>query len=151
MICLKCLRQGAVRSGHQYGRQWKFANSISTLKNNTILIIDDDLPFVTALAATLRRAGYTITIAANGLEGLRSLEERLHDVVITDIVMPEKEGIETIIEIRRKCPACKIIAMSGGGRIRADDYLQLAKKLGANATIDKPFAGAELVRLLEAV
>lgn len=121
------------------------------MKSYTILIVDDDLPFVTVLAAALRRAGYTVTTAANGLEGLRILEERSHDIVITDIVMPEKEGIETIIEIRRTCPACKIIAMSGGGRIGADDYLQLAKKLGANATINKPFAGPELVRLLETV
>lgn len=102
-----------------------------------------------ALLSTLRRAGYTITIASDGAEGLGRAKEQFYDIVVTDIVMPDKEGIETIIELRRNCPETKIIAMSGGGRVRADDYLMLAKKLGASATIAKPFSGTEFLRLLE--
>jgi DNA-binding response OmpR family regulator len=69
--------------------------------------------------------------------------------VITDLVMPDKEGLETIMELRRKHPAVKIIAMSGGGRINARDFLRVAKVLGADRTFTKPFLSQELIAAID--
>jgi len=86
--------------------------------------------------------------AADGIEGLEIYRQEPTDLVITDLIMPEKEGIETIIELKRDFPEVKIIAMSGGGRIEPESYLNIAQKLGALQTLTKPFDRKEL---LEAV
>jgi len=93
-----------------------------------ILIIDDDAQILKMLRQILEREKYHVTEASNGKEGLRLYRENPADLVITDIIMPEKEGIEIIIELKRDYPDVKIIAISGGGRINPEDYLDIAKK-----------------------
>lgn len=114
----------------------------------TILIIDDDEQIRIALSKTLKRAGYETIWANNGEEGIKLFKEKGPDLIITDLIMPEKEGIETIVELRRSYPDVKIIAMSGGGKNGPEDYLPMAKRLGARITLKKPFRVNDL---LEAV
>lgn len=113
-----------------------------------ILIIDDDNHVRGMLRQTLERAGYDVLDAPNGKEGMNLYRQDPADLVITDLIMPEKEGIETIIELRREFPDVKIIAMSGGGIIEPETYLRMAKGLGAVRTLTKPI---ERKDLLEAV
>ena len=113
-----------------------------------ILIIDDDNQFRKMLCQTLEKAGYTVSEAANGTKGVDFFKKESADLVITDILMPDKEGIETIMEIRRMVPDIKIIAVSGGGRIGSDSYLELARKLGAIETFSKPIDRKKLVEVL---
>ena len=113
-----------------------------------ILVIDDDAPIRIVLQQTLERAGYEVINAPDGDVGMKLQSEEPADLVITDILMPEKEGIETIMELHRDFPGVKIIAISGGGRIESDTYLSLAKKMGVQRTLNKPFERKEL---LEAV
>jgi YesN/AraC family two-component response regulator len=111
-----------------------------------ILIIDDDNQFRVMLRIMLENAGYKdIEEAENGYIGMKLIRKNPFDLVITDIVMPDKEGIETIMELRRDFPAIKIIAMSGGGEIGPETYLEMAGHLGAGRTLEKPFQQPELV------
>ena len=113
-----------------------------------ILIIDDDVQILDMLRQTLECEGYEVVDASNGKEGIRLYRENPADLIITDIFMPEKEGIEMIIELKRDFPDVKIIAISGGGRISPEEYLCMAKKLGARYTFSKP---VEREKLLAAV
>ena len=99
----------------------------------------------------LARMGYEVLTEANGAAGLRRAYEWKPAVVITDLIMPDKEGVETILELRRTAPEIKIIAMSGGGRGTTLDYLQIAKRCGAHRTLAKPFEREEIKKTLEAV
>jgi len=110
-----------------------------------LLIIDDDDLFRPMLRENLEQLGHTVTEASNGKEGLARYASAPADLVFTDLIMPEKEGIETIIELRKKWPDIKIIAMSGGGRGTATNYLKTAQQLGAKYTLAKPFSNDELV------
>lgn len=116
-----------------------------------ILLADDNPALLIMQARFLRIAGHTVSTAANGVEALSKLEAAAFELLVTDMVMPEKEGIELIIEARRKWPGLKIIAISGGGRVNARDYLFMAEKLGAARTLTKPFTGRELVEAVTAV
>ena len=111
-----------------------------------ILLIEDDEAVREFIREVLLGAGYFVSVAGNGKDGLDEIR-RDPDIgmVITDIVMPEKEGIETIIEIKQTWPQIKIIAISGGGRICAEDYLHIARELGADITLKKPFTRPELL------
>jgi DNA-binding response OmpR family regulator len=109
-----------------------------------ILVIDDDEQLRSFLVILLRKRNYDVIEARNGEIGLKLLRANPVELVITDIVMPEKEGFETIREIRQIQGNCKILAISGGGSNRID-YLQLARKLGVDDTLSKPFAPTELV------
>lgn len=102
-----------------------------------ILIADDEEVFRNIIKKSLEIAGHKVLEAGNGREALESFEENPSDVVIIDLVMPEKEGIETIIEFRQNFPDVKIIAMSGSGE--NSPHLEMARHLGANAILDKPF------------
>jgi DNA-binding response OmpR family regulator len=113
-----------------------------------ILLIEDDVQLRKMLRQMLEREGYEILEAPDGTEGIKIYREEPTDIVITDIIMEGKDGIETIIELRRDFPELKIIAMSGGGRIEPESYLNIAQKLGALQTLTKPFGRKEL---LEAV
>ncbi len=110
-----------------------------------ILVIDDDGPVRLILRKALEGGGYEVLDAPNGKEGIALFKEGRADLIICDLIMPEKEGIETIMELRRDFPEVKIIAMSGGGHGAPDQYLSSAKSLGANATMTKPFEGEELL------
>ncbi|MEI8032753.1 MAG: response regulator [Chlorobiaceae bacterium] len=117
-----------------------------------ILVIDDDAAVRKFIGTTLKRANHTVLEAENGAEGLRVLlEERDIPVVITDLIMPEKEGVETIIEVKQLYPSIKILAISGGGKAGPENYLVLADALGANTTLKKPFSGQDLMRAVESL
>jgi len=114
-----------------------------------ILIIDDEPHILLMVKKMLERAGYEIDLASNGSEGLRLFESINPDLVITDIIMPEKEGLETIREMRRRNKDLKIIAMSGGGKISADNYLETARIFGAARLIEKPFSQKLILSYVE--
>jgi len=110
-----------------------------------ILIIDDDFHVRDMLERLLRRAGYDSQLAENGVEALKIHRENPVDLVITDIIMPEKEGLEIITEFRRDYPSVKLIAISGGGRIGPANYLKMAKLLGVDRTFAKPVDTSQLL------
>ena len=116
-----------------------------------ILVIDDDAQVRKMLRKALEKDGHAVTEASDGKEGIRCYRTSPTDIVITDIVMPDKEGIETIIELRREFSEVKIIAMSGGGRIGPDSSLDLAQKLGACQTLTKPVDRQALRSTIEKV
>ncbi len=104
-----------------------------------ILVIDDDPQICDLLRQTLEKEGYTIETAEDGVAGINQYREHPADLIILDILMPEKEGLETILDLRREFPEVKIIAMSGGNERAKLNLLDLAKRLGAQYTIQKPF------------
>ena len=97
------------------------------------------------LGVILERKGYAVKTATNGKEAVLLQRKKPFDIVITDIVMPEKEGLETITELRHGYPRLKIIAISGGGRHRPEGYLELASQLGADRVLAKPFGSWEIL------
>ena len=104
----------------------------------SILLIDDDDQFRKMLKETLRRAGHDVVEASNGKQGLGLFREQQTDLVVTDIVMPETEGIEMIMSLRKDFPDVKIIAVSGGGRMGPEGYLHMAEVMGAARAFSKP-------------
>lgn len=116
-----------------------------------ILLVDDDESLRKMLRITLAKMGYHVIEAANGNEALRLCQVEIPDLVLTDLIMPEKEGLETITELRRLYPGLKIIAMSGGGRGSAVDYLKFAAKMGASRTLHKPFSNEAMVAAITEV
>ncbi len=115
---------------------------------STILVIDDEDQVRTMLQQALEREGYQVLDARDGKEGIKLFKENKTDLIITDLIMPDKEGLETITELRRDFPEVKIIAISGGGHVDPESYLTIAKKMGASRTLPKPF---DLEELLAAV
>ncbi len=116
-----------------------------------ILVVDDEEQVRRVLRLVLERAGYEVDAAADGNEAVAVFDPARHDVVITDIVMPEKEGIETIQELRQKSTGVRIIAISGGGRISPEEYLDWAKRFGVHCTFTKPINRDELLSTLAAL
>ena len=117
----------------------------------SVLLIDDDEYVVQLIAKVLTQKGYDVYCASNGEEGLEILSEKRNaiDIVVCDLLMPVKEGIETIMDIRRKRPRLPIIAISGGGRNNRQDILDAAQKLGASAALPKPFRPKDLIELFD--
>ena len=113
-----------------------------------ILIIEDDKRLRVALAENLQNYGFEVSEAENGLDGINKHKERVADLIVMDIIMPEKEGIETIREIKRDYPSVKIIAISGGGVLGPDHYLNVALAIGADKAIKKPFRTEKLVETI---
>ncbi|MFO7598523.1 MAG: response regulator [Candidatus Desulfacyla sp.] len=111
-----------------------------------ILVIDDEPSVRELLYAMLIDEGYEVVEAADGKAGMRLFRESPVDLVITDLIMPEKEGIETIMDLRRNFPDVKIIAMSGGGIIQAEDYLGMAQGVGAHRVFEKPFGVSDMLK-----
>ena len=116
-----------------------------------ILLVDDNQDLLGLQGEFLRMSGHEVETAVNGVEALAQASRKNFDLVVTDIIMPSKDGIEVIIALRKSQPSAKIIAISGGGRLNAKDYLGIAQKLGAAATLAKPFSGSELVATVERV
>jgi len=110
-----------------------------------ILLIDDDALARDMLRQMLERAGYDVVEAASGREGLQHYQATAIDLIITDILMPDQDGLETILELRRLAPEAKIIAISGGGQSGLLDLLPVAAKLGAQWTFWKPLRRLELL------
>lgn len=117
----------------------------------SILIIDDDTIFRTGLVKILRMEDYDVLEASDGQEGIDVFKKQQPDLVITDILMPNKEGIETIIEMKDSNPDQKILAMSGGGRGNPQEYLEFAKDFGAEMILKKPFKIDELLQIIRSM
>jgi CheY-like chemotaxis protein len=103
------------------------------------------------LKALLTGAGYDVRGARNGAEVLRACRELLPDLVITELIMPEKEGLETIRELRRDYPEVRIIAIAGGRRKLPQEYLAAAEQFGARRALSKPFSSDEILRAVDEV
>ncbi len=111
----------------------------------SVLIIDDDPMIRNMLCHFFEIEGYEVKKASNGKEGLGLYRKYPADLIITDMIMPEMDGIETIQAVRKESPDAKIIAISGGGRNSPEDYLVLADHFGADRTFCKPVERAELI------
>jgi len=116
-----------------------------------ILVIDDDKLMCLALAKILISAGYNVVQAADGEEGLKMYRSQDFDLVITDLIMPDKEGIQIIRELRKENSRIRIIAMSAGGRGGATDYLKWARLMGAKQCLSKPIKREDLLDAVQAV
>jgi len=114
-----------------------------------VLIVDDDPGIRRTLHILLSREGYQVTQARDGVEALRLWRDHGTDLVITDLHMPGKNGIETIVELLSHSPGIRIIAMSGGGQTKRLDLLGNASMLGAVLTIEKPFTLNEMMVLVK--
>jgi len=116
-----------------------------------ILVVDDEELVRETLCFMLEEAGFEILEAADGVEALHVFDEHEVDVVVTDIFMPEKEGLETITELRQRKPDVKIIAISGGGGDVNLDYLEFAKTFGASSVLTKPFLREQVLSAVKAI
>jgi DNA-binding response OmpR family regulator len=114
-----------------------------------ILVIDDNELFRDMLAQLLTQAGYETAVASDGQKGVRLATKTQVDLVVTDIIMPEKEGLSTIQELRKMNPTIPIIAVSGGGRIGSETYLTMAKEFGARYIFQKPFDNKSLLAAID--
>ena len=109
-----------------------------------ILLVDDEEAIRKMMRRILQDDSYEFSEAENGAVAIKKLEAKKFDLIITDVIMPDCDGIELVMNVRKKTPETKVIVMSGGGRVRADHYLQLAEKLGAVSVFEKPFDASEL-------
>lgn len=110
-----------------------------------ILIADDDSEIRVTLQKLLQMVGHEVELARDGLEASRQLASEPFDLLVTDIVMPNQEGLESILAARRNHPNLALIAMSGGGRERTESYLRMAESFGAQAVFRKPFSPREML------
>jgi YesN/AraC family two-component response regulator len=116
-----------------------------------ILIIDDEPQIRSMLKLMLERDGYEVAEAPDGIEGIRVYRQKPADLIITDLIMPNKDGVGMIIDLKKEFPHVKIIAMSGGGLNKPEGYLKGAKKLGAACTLTKPIDRDEMLRAIKEV
>jgi len=114
-----------------------------------ILVVDDNVRLRAVLRDILTQLGHEVETAGDGTEACQILKRISVDLLITDIVMPEKEGIETITTVRRNYPGVRIIAMSGDGSNNAAFYLEMAREFGADMTLSKPFSRAQILEAVE--
>ncbi|MFH1019632.1 MAG: response regulator [Pseudomonadota bacterium] len=116
-----------------------------------ILIVEDEHMVRELLSEVLTKAGYEVSTAENGSAAYKLCQISDFDLIITDIIMPEMDGLELIQEMKKRLPQMKIIAMSGGGRCSPQDYLEISGALGVSSTIAKPFTNHHLLDLVEKV
>lgn len=114
-----------------------------------VLVIEDESGLREMIKTTLIRRKYTVTEASNGKEALIHFKPSMTDLVVTDLIMPEEDGLKVIMKLKELKPSIKIIAISGGGKAGPGGYLNLAKALGAHAVISKPFSINDLVNKIE--
>jgi CheY-like chemotaxis protein len=105
----------------------------------TILVVDDDALVREVTQALLEAAGHTVRVAGDGEEALRSLGTEAADIVLLDILMPKKEGLETLLELKRRWPDLAVIAMSASAVRQRNDFLLIAERFGADVILRKPF------------
>jgi len=115
----------------------------------TILVIDDDELVLEAVRIVLEGDEHTVSTAMDGIEGMRLVNQHPYDLVITDLIMPNKEGMGVLIDIKQSFPSLKVIVISGGGRISPESYLGDAKTLGADGTLAKPFSYRDLIACVD--
>ncbi|MFC3228115.1 response regulator transcription factor [Marinibaculum pumilum] len=114
-----------------------------------ILVIDDDKLVLQSITAALQKSGHEVETALDGDLGMRQYQAVRPDLIVTDIIMPHKEGIGFIVELRRGDKETPIVALSGGGRSRNLEFLDMALKLGADAILRKPVRFGELIATVE--
>lgn len=119
--------------------------------STTVLLVEDDETVRDAVSLMLERAGYLVTVAENGLVAASLLEDWQPNLVITDIFMPDGDGIETLNLVKRRWPSTPVIAISGGSPMLRIDYLQVADDFGAAATVAKPFVGEQFLATIAQV
>lgn len=117
----------------------------------TVLVIDDEPIVRQSLEILLETYGFQVALARNGAQGLAAFRRIEPDLVLTDIVMPVQDGIETILTMRRERPGARIIAMSGAGPVGNSDYVDIARQLGADAAVPKPLEGNKLIAAVRAL
>jgi CheY-like chemotaxis protein len=113
-----------------------------------VLVVDDDCVVRDIAKSVLEQNGYAVWEAADGEAAMASLAARPVDVVLIDILMPRKEGLETIIELKRRYPKIIVFAMSASGTRKGHDFLKIAAKFGADGTLRKPFSPDQLLALM---
>lgn len=118
------------------------------MSKKKILIVDDE-PQINKILSRYLSKSYDVDIAQNGVIALDMLKNSYYNLIIMDVIMPEKEGIETLIEVKRDYPEVKIIIMSGGGKVGPQSYLKIAKAVGADDVIEKPFELPDLNKIIE--
>src|SRR6185503_8005707 len=116
-----------------------------------ILLIDDNDEMRGMLGQMIRDAGFEVVLASNGNEGIEKYRSAPADLIITDILMPGKGGLQTIVELRRDYPKAKVIAMSGGFKNESSDHPALAQILGVDFILAKPFSSTELFSAVKVV
>lgn len=116
---------------------------------SSVLVIDDDPAICLIVQQVLQRHGFDVSTAGDGQSGLSRFAELNPDLVIVDILMPGKEGIATILEMREAQPDARILAMTGGGSFAAGEVLRIAELVGADNSLKKPFAPTELIATVE--
>ena len=114
-----------------------------------VLIVEDDKELREMLKLSLLRRGITVLEAENGKDAITRFKPLLTDLVVTDLIMPEEDGLKVVIKLRELKPSIKIIAISGGGKVGPGSYLNLAKALGADAIYSKPFSVNDLISKIE--
>lgn len=114
-----------------------------------VLIVEDDKELREMLKMSLLRRSYTVLEAENGKNAITHFKPSLTDLVVTDLIMPEEDGLKVVIKLREMKPSIKIIAISGGGKVGPGSYLNLAKALGADAIFSKPFSINDLTAKIE--
>lgn len=110
-----------------------------------ILIVDDEKVFTQAMARLFTQKNFQVTVASNGFEAVDALKEVEPDIIISDILMPNSDGIELLLYIKKNKIKTPVIAISGGGRLSSIDYLKMAERFGAAATLNKPVSFDELL------
>lgn len=124
-------------------------NAAQSAPATKVLVIDDDSLIRMACNNVLKKNGYQVLLAENGNEGIDIFKTESPALVITDMLMPDKEGLETISDLRKINPAAKIIAMSGGGATQNMSFLELAQKIGAQSILNKPFKPDDLLKIVQ--
>jgi CheY-like chemotaxis protein len=115
------------------------------LSGQVILVIEDDAIMLRNLVQWFQQAGCVVMAAQDGAEGLAQFRKLRPHAVVTDIIMPNREGIETLMAIKKEAPEVKVLAISGGGRLGSVDLLHTAHSLGADAVLAKPFRSSEVI------
>jgi len=114
-----------------------------------ILLVEDEKDLREMLKASLIRRKYTVIEAENGKDAISHFKPLITDMLITDLIMPDEDGLKVIIKLKKLKPTLKIIAISGGGKAGPGSYLNLAKALGADAIFSKPFSVHDLISKIE--
>jgi DNA-binding response OmpR family regulator len=116
-----------------------------------ILVVDDDQSTLEATRRVLTPSGYAVSIAIGGRDAINSLEREPVDLVITDLLMPDGDGLDLISNVRKNFAGTRIVAMSGGGRVNASDYLLMARGFGVDGVLKKPFTSDELLTTIKTI
>ena len=123
----------------------------NTIKKSRILVIDDDIDLAYSLKELIELGDVYVDVAFNGKEGISKHTYSPYDLIITDIIMPVMDGLEVVMWFKRNSPKTKLIVVSGGGYFESKDYLKMAKELGADCVLQKPFTFKDIIDLIEIV